>query len=77
MPGVWNYSWFMNLKINGDVRSFAENELSVVDLLKHLDLEGIPVVVERNEEAMLPREHATAKLEDGDRLEIVRVVAGG
>jgi len=67
----------MKLKINGGERTLDEEKLSVIDLLKHLGLDGIPVVVEHNEDALLPREHATVWLADGDRIEVVRVVAGG
>lgn len=35
------------------------------------------VVVEQNGEAVAPSEFATRQVRDGDRLEIVRVVAGG
>jgi len=35
------------------------------------------VVVEHNGEAVAPSEFATRQLQDGDRLEIVRIVAGG
>ncbi len=35
------------------------------------------VVVERNREALSPSEAADTILEDGDRLEIVKIVAGG
>lgn len=35
------------------------------------------VVVERNREALSPSEAENTILEDGDRLEIVRIVAGG
>jgi thiamine biosynthesis protein ThiS len=35
------------------------------------------VVVEHNGEAVVPSEFATRKLSAGDRLEIVKIVAGG
>lgn len=35
------------------------------------------VVVERNLEAVSPGERAAVRLQEGDRLEIVRIVAGG
>jgi sulfur carrier protein len=35
------------------------------------------VVVEQNGEAVTPSEFAKRELRDGDRLEIVRIVAGG
>jgi sulfur carrier protein len=35
------------------------------------------VVVEHNGQAVAPSEFASRKISDGDRLEIVRIVAGG
>jgi len=71
----------MKLVINGEDREFETTDdsalLSVIELLGHLELAGIPVVVEHNKEALLPKEHKTTMLSDGDQLEIIRVVAGG
>ena len=47
------------------------------DLLGQLDLGARWVVVERNGEPVPRRETATTVLADGDRLELVRAVAGG
>lgn len=45
--------------------------------LKNRQLPPRSVVVEHNGEAVAPSEFAQRLLNDGDRLEIVRVVAGG
>ena len=47
------------------------------DLLRRLELGAKWVVVERNGEPVPRRETATTVLADGDRLELVRAVAGG
>ena len=47
------------------------------DLLGHLGLGAKWVVVERNGEPVPRRQTATTVLADGDRLELVRAVAGG
>ena len=47
------------------------------DLLRQLELGARWVVVERNGEPVPRRETATTMLADGDRLELVRAVAGG
>ena len=47
------------------------------DLLGRLGLGAKWVVVERNGEPVARRETATTVLSDGDRLELVRAVAGG
>ena len=67
----------MKLLINGEEREFSSDETSIPRVLEKLELAGVPVVVEHNEEALLPKEHAQVQLKEGDRLEIVRVVAGG
>lgn len=49
-------------------------------LAEFLAAQGLPprsVVVEHNGEAVAPSEFAARPLADGDRLEIVRIVAGG
>ena len=68
----------MKLTINGEQRQFNESPPgNVGEVLAILGLAGVPVVVEHNREALLPREHDAVALADGDCLEIVRVVAGG
>lgn len=46
-------------------------------LLERLGLGGRWVVVERNGEAVARADLGTTELADGDRLEVVRAVAGG
>jgi sulfur carrier protein len=53
------------------------NGSTVDDLLRALDLGGKWVLVERNGEPVPRRELATTALAEGDRLELVRAVAGG
>ncbi|HEX2192892.1 MAG TPA: sulfur carrier protein ThiS [Acidimicrobiales bacterium] len=50
---------------------------TVDDLLRELGLGGRWVLVERNGEPVNRRELATTVLAEGDRLELVRAVAGG
>jgi sulfur carrier protein len=50
---------------------------TVVDLLASIGLGGRPVVVEINKQALLPRQHATTELKEGDTLEVVQITAGG
>ena len=50
---------------------------TVDDLLAQLGLGGRWVLVERNGEPVARRDLATTVLADGDRLELVRAVAGG
>ncbi|MBI4729386.1 MAG: sulfur carrier protein ThiS [Acidobacteria bacterium] len=50
---------------------------TVADLLAETGLRSEWVVVERNGDPVERRLFASTRLEDGDRLEIVRAVAGG
>jgi thiamine biosynthesis protein ThiS len=50
---------------------------TVADLLATLGLTRSWVVVERNGQAVPRGEVGTTSLDDGDRLEVVRAVAGG
>lgn len=52
-------------------------EATVEDLLGALGLGGKWVLVERNGEPVRRAELGTTRLEEGDRLEVVRAVAGG
>ena len=61
---------------NGDEVEVAD-DASVADLLDQLGLAGRLVVVERNGEPVPRRDIATTRLAPGDRLELVRAVAGG
>jgi thiamine biosynthesis protein ThiS len=66
----------IHLVVNGDGRNMPPGT-TVAGLLVELGLEGRPVLVERNGEALFPRDFGATALGDGDRLEIVRMVAGG
>jgi sulfur carrier protein len=66
----------MDVVANGKQVHLAEGA-SVADLLDHLNVGARVVVVERNGEPIDRRAAATVVLADGDRLEVVRAVAGG
>jgi sulfur carrier protein len=68
----------MRLVVNGDEQDLdLPTGASVRDLLTHLGLGEKWVVVERNGEPVERRDVATTPLADGDRIELVRAVAGG
>jgi thiamine biosynthesis protein ThiS len=64
----------MNIMINGDVRSVAAK--SVQDLIAEFDFPAA-VLVEHNGLALRRDEWPHVRLEEDDRLEIIRIVAGG
>ena len=55
----------------------AQLPCSLDEFLRAQNLLPRSVVVEHNGEAVAPSEFAERELRDGDRLEIVRIVAGG
>lgn len=61
---------------NGDEVEVGDGA-TVADLLEHLGLGKRLVVVERNGDPVPRSERATTELHHGDRLELVRAVAGG
>lgn len=66
----------MRVTANGDPVELA-GEATVADLLGALGLGGRWVLVERNGEPVRRADLDATHLEDGDRLEVVRAVAGG
>ena len=67
----------MQLTINGETQDLEIADSTLTTLLAQLGLAGKPVVVELNQQAVLPGDHATTNLKDGDSLEIVTIAAGG
>lgn len=66
----------MQLTVNGRV-SQVDDGTSLPALIESLGLRVGSVVVEHNGTALLRSELAAVELADGDRLELVRAVAGG
>jgi sulfur carrier protein len=66
----------MHLVVNGD-ETEIDDGASVLDLLTHLGLGPKYVIVERNGEPVERRDVSTTVLADGDRIELVKAVAGG
>ena len=66
----------MKVLANGEAVELADGS-TVDDLLAALGLGGKWVVVERNREPVARAELATTVLIEGDRIELVRAVAGG
>jgi len=66
----------VNVVVNG-TSSLVADGISLVGLVESLGLRVGSVVVEHNGTALLRSEVLTAVLADGDRLELVRAVAGG
>ena len=66
----------MNILLNG-VEEQLPAESTIADLLTHSGYADRRVAVELNQ-AIVPRSaHATQRLQDGDRIEIVHAIGGG
>lgn len=65
----------MRLVLNGTDREVRASQME--ELVAELGLPLAAALVEHNGIALLRSEWATTKLQDGDRLEIIRMVAGG
>jgi len=66
----------MRIEVNGEAREL-ESGATVRALLEAMELAGVLVAVERNEEIIPRAEHATATLHEGDVVEVVHFVGGG
>ncbi len=65
----------MKLILNGTERDVCATQ--VENLVKELALPLAAALVEHNGTALFRSEWATTRLREGDRLEIIRMVAGG
>jgi len=65
----------MNIIINGENKEF-KSKITLLELLKELDLSDKPIVVELNKEIII-KEKYNKELFSGDNLEIVTFVGGG
>jgi sulfur carrier protein len=74
--GTGRYVDNVQVMANGAPVELADGA-TLDDLLAHLGLGAKWVVVERNGEPVPRRRSATTMLAHGDRLELVRAVAGG
>lgn len=64
------------IHLNGSPRTLPPGS-TVLSLLQSLGLAAVPVLVEHNTTALFPREFPATPLTPGDRVEIIRIVAGG
>ena len=67
---------YVKVTANGEEVTLSDGS-TAIDLLEHLGLGARWVLVERNGEPVERADLATTLLAEGDRLELVRAVAGG
>ncbi|HEX4631786.1 MAG TPA: sulfur carrier protein ThiS [Chthoniobacterales bacterium] len=66
----------MNLWVNGE-RAEVAGLTTVAELADHYGLQPNSVLIEHNQTALHQREWPERKVTEGDRIEFIRVVAGG
>ena len=67
----------MNLKINGNIKSFDDSSMTVEGLVVKLNLLGKRIAIEKNGMIIAKSEFQNITLHEGDQLEIVGAVGGG
>ncbi len=65
----------MRIQVNGEPREV--DAFTILGLVQALSLDPRKVAVERNLEIVPRSLHATTRLADGDRIEVVQFVGGG
>ena len=66
----------MHVRLNGETKRL-ERSSTIQEMVAELDLPAPLILVEHNGIALRRSEWADARLADGDRIEILRVSAGG
>lgn len=66
----------MKIWVNGESAE-ARGASDIAELVARYDLPAKAVLVEHNGLALRPDEWSDRRLEEGDRVEIIRIVAGG
>jgi sulfur carrier protein len=66
----------MTISLNGE-NADTRGARTIADLVRHYQLPAESILIEHNGVALHRREWPTHQLTDGDRIEFIRVVAGG
>ena len=66
----------LKITINGEEKTLSA-ELSVLDLLKSLNVPQVGIAVAVNFEVIKKQSLGSAHIHEGDRVEIIRAVQGG
>ncbi len=67
----------MKISINGNIKQFDSENMTISALVVTLNLIGKRLAIEKNGEIVPRSQFSEAKLQDGDKLEIVGAVGGG
>lgn len=66
----------VTVTLNGEAKSF-DDSTTLMDLVVAHNLKVNSILIELNGEAVLRSEWPTRKIQSGDKMEFLRVVAGG
>ena len=66
----------MQIQLNGQPHEL-EAAMTLGELLESIGFGGKPVVVELDEQAVFPRDYPSTLIQEGARVEIVTLAAGG
>ena len=66
----------MNITVNGEKQEL-DGKITVGQLLEKLGIDPETVVIERNLDILSLEDHGKTVLEEGDSIEIIRMVDGG
>ena len=66
----------MEVIINGEVQHFPDNT-HILDMVHLLSLEGRRIAIEINGEVIPRSQYPARRLQDNDKIEIIRAVGGG
>lgn len=67
----------MTVTLNGKSTEIEGNSLTIAEFVAKLPIGKQPVLVELNGEAVLVREFEEREVNEGDTVEVIRMVAGG
>jgi sulfur carrier protein len=66
----------MEITVNGEKQTFG-TAVTVTGFLEDLGIDPETVVIERNLDILMLEDHGKTVLEEGDNIEIIRMVDGG
>jgi sulfur carrier protein len=64
------------IMLNGNEHEF-EGEMNITELLRELKLQSRGLAIAVNDSVISTTEHSTHRLNDSDRIEIIRAIGGG
>ncbi|HSH24573.1 MAG TPA: sulfur carrier protein ThiS [Massilibacterium sp.] len=67
----------MELYVNGKLKNLPTETKTILDVVRHFDLEHKHVIIEHNESIIQKDDYPLTTLSDRDAIEIVHFVGGG